>query len=211
MLLQVSTSWDSLEDYFQDLQSKYRLRVRKALHASTELMHREFTAEELKNYQPKIFELYNKTADGSDFNLVKLHDEYFYQLKIALQDNYRIFGFFKNDELIAFYSYVADGHELMGHFLGTMKENNNKYQVYMNILLKYIEHGIQSKFTVINLARTAIEIKSSVGAVPTEMVCYLTHRNKMYNAFVPNLLRYLKPEEEYVIRMPFKKSKTAHS
>jgi hypothetical protein len=76
----------------------------------------------------------------------------------------------------------------------------------MNILIKYIEHGIKGHFKTINLARTALEIKSSVGAVPVEMICYLTHRNKMYNAFVPNLIDYLKPEDNYIIRQPFKKT-----
>jgi hypothetical protein len=207
MVLNISSEWNSLEDYFSDLQSKYRLRVRKALLAASTLSHKEISGNEINLYQDKIYNLYLNTADGSDFNLVKLHKNYFPQLKTALGNRYRIFGFFEHDELIAFYSFIDDSPQLMGHFLGTMKENNIKYQVYMNILLKFIEHGIQGHYNMINLARTAIEIKSSVGAVPVEMICYLTHRNKIYNAFVPNLIQYLKPEEKYTIRQPFKKLK----
>ena len=205
MILNVSPEWNSMEDYFSDLQSKYRLRVRKALHSATSLIHKEFGNSELDIYKDKIYDLYINTADGSDFNLVKLHREYFPELKKALGDRYRIFGFFRDQDLIAFYSYLDDSPQLMGHFLGTMKENNLKYQVYLNILLKFIQHGIEGKYSSINLARTAIEIKSSVGAVAVEMICYLTHRNKIYNAFVPNLIQYLKPEENYTIRQPFKK------
>ncbi len=207
MVLNISSEWNSIEDYLSDLQSKYRLRVRKALLAAKTLTHREIQNNELNLYQDKIYDLYLNTADGSDFNLVKLHKEYFPQLKSALGDRYRIFGFFEHDELIAFYSFIDNAPQLMGHFLGTMKENNIKYQVYLNILLKFIEHGIHGHYSIINLARTAIEIKSSVGAVPVDMICYITHRNKIYNAFVPNLIQYLKPEEKYTIRQPFKKLK----
>jgi hypothetical protein len=205
MILHVHPEWNNMEDYLGSLQSKYRLRVRKALDAGKDLEHRELSLEEVYQYNQKIYDLYFNTADGSDFNLVNLHKDYFPKLKEAFGDRYRVFGFFKNDDLIAFYSFVDDTPELMGHFLGTMKENNLKYQVYFNILLKFIQHGIEKKYSKINLARTAIEIKSSVGAIPVEMICYLTHRNKIYNAFVPNLIKYLKPHEKYTIRKPFKK------
>lgn len=207
MILELRDHWNTLDDYLSDLQSKYRLRIRKAQQASAKLEHRELDLKDLLFYQDKIYDLYFNTADGADFNLVKLHKEYFTQMKSALDNRYRIFGYFNQDELIAFYSYIDDSDELMGHFLGTMKANNFKYQVYINILLKYIQHGIAGKYKKINLARTAIEIKSSVGAMPADMVCYLTHRNRIYNAFVPNLIRYLKPRDKYIVRQPFKKSK----
>lgn len=207
MLLHLHPEWKTLDNYISDLQSKYRLRVRKALDASVDLIHKEFGTDELTRYQEEIYQLYFNTADGSDFNLVKLHKEYFLRLKMTLGERYRIFGFFKDQKLIAFYSFFDDAPELLGHFLGTMKENNLMHQIYLNILLKFIEHGIKGNYTVINLARTAIEIKSSVGALPVEMICYLTHRNKIYNTFVPNLIQYLKPAEKHVIRHPFKKAK----
>jgi len=207
MILNLSASWQTMDDYFNALQSKYRLRVKKALDASSDLEHIEFQAEDVDKYQEKIYELYFNTADGSDFNLVKLHKQYFLNIKKTLGPKYRIFGFFLHGELMAFYSFMNDGTEMVGHFLGTMKENNFKYQVYLNILLKFIEHGIQGKYRSINLARTAIEIKSSVGAVPVDMVCYLTHRNKIINRMVPKLLHYLKPDTTFTIRSPFKKSK----
>lgn len=205
MILSISKDWTSIESYLTDLQSKYRLRIRKAAHAADDLTHKELSIDEIENLQEKIYNLYLNTADGSDFNLVNLHPEYFFRLKLALGIKYRIFGFFQQDELIAFYSFVDDSPELLGHFLGTMKENNLKYQIYMNILLQFIKQGIEGKYKTINLARTAIEIKSSVGAVPVDMLCYLTHRNKIYNAFVPNLIQYLTPKEKYIIRKPFKK------
>ena len=205
MILHLQAEWKSLDHYIAALQSKYRLRIKKALVAGAPLTHTEFDLEQLAVLHPAIYQLYLNTADGADFNLVKLHPTYFLELKRRLGNRYRIFGFFHDNELIAFYSFIDDGHQLLGHFLGTMKENNLRYQVYFNILIKFIEFAIQGQFKEINLARTAIEIKSSVGAVPVDLVCYLTHRNRFVNHLVPNLIQYLKPDEQYTIRKPFKK------
>lgn len=205
MILHLQAEWKSLENYIAALQSKYRLRIKKALVAGAPLTHIEFNLEQLASLHPAIYQLYLNTADGADFNLVKLHPKYFLELKRQMGNRYRIFGFFHENELIAFYSLIDDGQQLLGHFLGTMKENNLRYQVYFNILIKFIEFAIQGQFKEINLARTAIEIKSSVGAVPVDLVCYLTHRNRFVNHLVPNLIQYLKPDEQYTIRKPFKK------
>lgn len=206
MMLHLNAEWKSLNDYIAALQSKYRLRIKKALQAGASLTHKEFDLEQLADYHSAIYQLYLNTADGADFNLVKLNPNYFLELKRQLGTRYRIFGFFHDNELIAFYSLIDDGQQLLGHFLGTMKENNLRYQVYFNILIKFIEIAIQGNFKEINLARTAIEIKSSVGAVPVDLVCYLTHRNRIVNHLVPNLIQYLKPDEQFTIRKPFKKA-----
>lgn len=55
-----------------------------------------------------------------------------------------------------------------------------------------------------HFARTALEIKSSVGAVPENLYCYLRHQNPLVNKFTGTLLDYLKPVEEWLPRHPFK-------
>jgi hypothetical protein len=55
-------------------------------------------------------------------------------------------------------------------------------------------------------ARTALEIKSSIGAVPEPLFCYLCHQNVIINRFAGTILDYLKPVEEWQQRHPFKHS-----
>ncbi|MBK9109048.1 MAG: N-acetyltransferase [Saprospiraceae bacterium] len=204
MLLYLEPSWQSFENYMDALQSKYRLRLRKALEAASGLTHRELSVKDIRIHEKILFEYYKRAADNSDFNLVDLHPNYFSGLKMGIGDKFRVFGFFRDEQLIAFYSFIDDGEELVGHFLGTSEEVNGHYQLYLNILIQFIKHGIGGRFKIISLARTAIEIKSTIGAVPEEMVCYVTHRNKVYNRWVPNLLEYLKPQKNYTLRTPFK-------
>lgn len=209
MWIQVRPDWVNFDHYLNDLQSKYRLRLRKAMEASASLIHREMEFSEVQEHEQKIFELYKKTADQSDFNLVDLHPNYFSGLKSMLGNKFRVFGFFKDGELVAFYTFLDDGNDLVGHFLGASTDINTKYQLYLNMLIHYIRHGIHGRFQRILLARTAIEIKSSVGAEPEEMMCFIAHRNKIYNRWVPNLLEFLKPRKPYILRTPFKEFVTA--
>ncbi|MBK7700778.1 MAG: hypothetical protein IPJ39_19635 [Saprospiraceae bacterium] len=58
------------------------------------------------------------------------------------------------------------------------------------------------------MSRTAIEIKSTVGAVPHEMYLYLKHQNPIINKTVEHILGFVKPSEAYIIRSPFRDGQT---
>lgn len=206
MVVHLRPNWTTLAHYMEDLQSKYRLRLRKAMDASAQLQHVELDLENIRAHEESIYEFYKRTADQSDFNLVNLNPHYFSGLKSMLGNKFRLFGFFNHDELVAFYTFLDDGSDLVGHFLGTSAAVNGQYQLYLNMLIHFIQHGIVGRYQRVLLARTAIEIKSSVGAVPEEMVCYIAHRNRIYNRWVPNLLEFLKPQKHFTLRSPFKEA-----
>lgn len=86
------------------------------------------------------------------------------------------------------------------------KKGNQREKVYTNILLNLIEQGIEHKISTIDFGRTALEIKSSVGAEEEKLFCYITHRSKLYNKFISKLLDFLKPEEPWIKRNPFKEN-----
>jgi hypothetical protein len=56
----------------------------------------------------------------------------------------------------------------------------------------------------INFARTALEIKSSVGAVPCDLSIYLRHRNRISSSVIKFVFEKLTPEEDWQPRSPFK-------
>ena len=57
---------------------------------------------------------------------------------------------------------------------------------------------------IIDFARTALEIKSSVGAVPCDLSIYVRHRNRISGSMMKFIFDYLTPEEEWQPRSPFK-------
>ena len=76
--------------------------------------------------------------------------------------------------------------------------------MYLNILYDIIKIGFDQKCRSVVFARTALEIKSSVGAEPHEMYWYLRHRNKVSNRFLSQIVDYLNPKDDWVQRKPFK-------
>ena len=204
MIMHLDESWNSFEDYLEALSSKYRVRVRRAFKKANKIERKLLTWAEIQRYEERIYELYSEIAEKAEFNIIKLHPKYFTELKKELPRKVKIYGYFLGDELIAFNSLIKNKDEMEAHFLGYDLNNNREYQLYLNILYDIIQEAIQVKAKSINFARTALEIKSSVGAEAREMFLYLKHRNNFNNKFVPRLLKYLSPVEEWTPRSPFK-------
>ena len=99
---------------------------------------------------------------------------------------------------------MINGDEIEAHFLGYEEEVNKEKQLYMNMLLDIISLGIEIGVHSIIYGRTAMEIKSSVGAEPFHMRFYLQYQNALINPFVPWVYQMLEPEAEWIQRHPFK-------
>ena len=205
MVMKLDPDWKSFEDYTSAMTSKYRVRTKRAFKKAAVLEKRSFDETMIVEYQERIFELYQLVAEKSGFNLISLNSNYLLALKKKFKDEFRLDGYFLNGKLIAFYTTIANGHELEAHFLGLDPEPNKQHQVYINILYDIIRRAIDNQCKEIVFARTATEIKSSVGALPHEMYCYMRHRNAFSNKFMTPILDYLKPVDEWVLRNPFKK------
>ena len=106
--------------------------------------------------------------------------------------------------MVAYFTTLNDHKETHAHFLGMDNSFNNKYQLYLNILYDIIKVGIESGASIVDFARTAPEIKSSVGAEPHEMYIFVKHRNAFLNKFVNSVFKYLEPQRNIIYRSPFK-------
>jgi hypothetical protein len=71
------------------------------------------------------------------------------------------------------------------------------------MLYEYIREAIRMKTRQVIFGRTAMEIKSTVGAFPVDMKCYIRHRKKAPNALLKLLFGYIKPSD-FEQRVAFK-------
>lgn len=202
--MRMGIHWSTFDDYLNAMGSKYRVRARRAFKKAAGISKRELTIAEMEAYQPRIYELYKSIADGAGFNAFLLHPHYFTALKQFLGDRYQMVGYFMEDQLVAFRTTILNGEELEAHFLGVDEHYNREHQIYLNILYDLVGAGIYHQVKYIDFARTALEIKSSVGAVAAQQDCYIRHRNRLSNALLNLLIRYLSPKEEWTPRHPFK-------
>lgn len=206
LILDLRPEWRDFSDYLAALSSKYRVRARKAqrlLEASVQA--RNLTSEEIIAMESRLFALYQRVVDDSGFNVIHLHPGYFQALVRHLPEDFHVRGYFLDGELIGFLTAITNHNgEMEAHFLGYDEAYNPGFKLYLNMLLDLIRLAIDHRSTRLIYARTADEIKSSVGAVPVDLTCYIRHRSPFSNKFIRPLLDYLRPEEQPVLRHPFR-------
>lgn len=204
MMLQLKDHWNSFDDYLSDLKSKYRVRVKRAFKKLGDIEKREFSLEDIRQNNQRIYDLYKETANEAGFNLFTLPPDYFTRLKEYLGDKMKLVAYFKGDVIISYYTIIFNTDYMEAHYLGYDKSTNGAHQTYLNMLFDLIKEGIHSSNDKIQFARTALEIKSSVGAIPYEMLCYLKHRSSLKNKILPKALEWMVPIKEWKPRTPFK-------
>lgn len=204
MIMNLDPSWETFDDYLQAVRSKYRVKFKKVIKQGSAIEIRSLNEEDMIEYNDRIYELYSSTADRALFSLFKLDQNYFKKLKKCFGDQLIINGMFLENKLIGFYTFVQNLNHGDAHFIGYDVSLNSKYNIYFNILLGLIKEAIQTKSRFLNLSRTALEIKSSVGAEPHEMNIYLRHENALINKMLPFALARIVPKNDWEPRSPFK-------
>ncbi len=196
--------YHNFDEYLAAMSTKYRTRAKRAMKKLEAVERRELSLADIQRELPRIYDLYCEVAKNAGFNMVDLNERYLAALKRDLGAHFRMFGYYLNGELLAFYTTIQNGRELEAHFLGYDKARNHDLQLYLNILYDIVRNGLDAHCTTIIFARTALEIKSSIGAVAHSLWCYVRHQNGLFNNFTSTILDYLKPVEIWQPRHPFR-------
>ena len=209
MHMEIRPHWNTFDDYLGDMSSKYRVRAKRARKKGSAIVKKVLSLEEIKENEAQIYALYKTIADKAGFNAFLLHPQYFTMLQQHLGERYKLTAYYIDDQLVAFYTAIFNGEEMDAHFLGVDEAYNRQHQVYLNILYDLVNLGIESKSKHLDFARTALEIKSSVGAVSQDLLCFFRHRNTLSSKVVQVVFDSLNPKEEWQPRQPFKVNKAS--
>ena len=204
MVLNLESSWTNFDDYLNAMTSKYRVRARRARKQNKEVVKKELDAGQSIGLSKRLDRLYHEIAGHADFNVAYLPANYFAAFKEAFPERFRIFAYYFQEKLIGFSTTFLNHETLEAHFLGFEREMNTKFQLYLNMLYDMVEIGIESRVSQINFARTALEIKSSIGAIPQYFNSYVKHTGKFANFLMPYVIERFEPEVKWVQRKPFK-------
>ncbi len=204
MILNIKPEWKSFEDYSNDLSKKYRARLKSAKKKIDGIQKRELDIESIKKYQNEMNILYQNVAENAPFNTFFLTKNHFESMKQNLQENFKVFGYFFNEKLIGFYTLILNNNDIDTYFLGYDKEIQKEKQIYLNMLFDMTEFGISNQFKRIVFGRTALEIKSTIGAEPVEIFGLIKHNNKAINPFMEKIFKSLNPKVGWIQRKPFK-------
>jgi len=200
----LNLEFQNMDAYLGAMSTKYRTRAKRAFKKLDGIERRTLSYAEIRQELPTIYRLYRDIANNAGFNMVDLNEQYLAALQHELPDHFNLYAYYLEGKLVAFYTTIRNYDELEAHFLGYEKALNHDYQIYLNILYDIVKLGLEGACTHIVFARTALEIKSSIGAVAHNLACYLRHQHPVANHFVPTILDYLKPVEDWQPRHPFK-------
>lgn len=203
MLFAVRDQWKTEEDYVAALSKKYRDQYKRARKKGSGLTKRQLSLEEIIAQEEVIYDLYYHVARSAPFNTFFLPKNHFAVFKEQLQENFLFYGYFENEKLIGFNTLIKNGSDLDTYFLGYDDSVQREKMLYLNMLYDMIGYAIKEQFKTIIFARTALEIKSSVGATPLKMYGMMRHDNKFINRRLDFFFRYLEPETIWKERHPF--------
>lgn len=204
MVFSVRHTWTSERDYVNDLTKKYRDQYKRARKKAEGITMRQLSAQEISKNSAKLYELYLTVAQNAPFNTFYLREIHWLSLKENLGDNFLFYGYFEGDQLIGFDTLIKNGNTMETYFLGYDGQVQKQRMLYLNMLYNMLGYAIKNRFKRVIFARTAMEIKSSVGATPAELIGFMKHRNSVFQAFMPKLYRYFEPEAQWQQRHPFK-------
>jgi len=204
MVLTLNTEWNEFDDYLSSFKSKFRVKAKKAYKTSCNLVAKDFTSEDVKLYKKELKKLYYNVKDKSSFNPETLNIATYVSLKEVLKEDFILRGYFLEDTLVGFMSGVVSQNSLDAHYVGIDYDLNKKHAIYSRMLYDYVQIGIERKLGYINFGRTAGEIKSTLGAVPEELTCYVRHKKSVANFLFKPFIRKIKPSV-FEQRFPFKK------
>ncbi|WP_420570970.1 hypothetical protein [Kordia sp.] len=204
MIITLKPEWKSFDDYKSALKSKYRVKANKADSKSENLIAKEFTYQEIEQYKSELQALYENTIANANFNAQILDLDTYMVLKKTHGDQFIVKGYFLEEDLVGFLSAMRNGDNLDAHFIGLDYALNKENAIYPRILNDYVRLGILHGAKRINLGRTASEIKSTLGAKPQDLTCYMRHKRPFINSLMKPFIKNIRIKD-FKEHKPFKK------
>jgi hypothetical protein len=184
MEMELDENWNHFDDYLNDLSRKYRQRANKIVKSKLKIEYKELNIKDLIREKEAINELYMNIVKQQTIAMGLLNSDYFIHMKEQLGEAFKVHGYYKEGELIAFSSHIhyMGKNKMEIHYIGLNYEYNQTYNLYFNILFDGIKSAIEHRFATIEMGRTAREAKANVGAIAVENFNYIWLR--------PGILRF---------------------
>ena len=204
MFLTLSEDWKKEKDYVDALSKKYRDQYKRARKKAEGIEKRQLELPEILELESRIYDLYAHVARNAPFNTFFLAKNHFSSLKKNMGESFRFFAYFEEGKLIGFNTLFQHDELLETYFLGYDPSIQKEKMLYLNMLYDMVGCAIVNGFKHIQFGRTAMEIKSSIGAIPVKMYGLMEHNTPLINRYLDKIFRFLEPEVSWTQRHPFK-------
>tara|TARA_B100000609_G_C17222817_1_gene441791 strand:+ start:10544 stop:11992 length:1449 start_codon:yes stop_codon:yes gene_type:complete len=202
MAVTLRPEWNSFDDYMGAMTKKYRKRVRDARKKGAGLSRRSLQAQEILHHAARIDALFVEVLHRAGFRLARITAETFASLKTRLGERLIFDVYELEGEIVGFKVSLLNKSYLDAYLVGIDYEVNRAHCLYQNMLYDFVELGLDMKKESVHMGRTALEIKSCVGAEAQEMSFYVRHPQTLPNTLLKPFFS-LAPEKEWTPRHPF--------
>lgn len=203
MLMHLREEWKTFEDYLAAMNTKYRQRAKSAYKKSKDIQHRDLSLEELEQNSAILQELFRNVLRDDKFALVDPDAEFIQSIKEKMGDDFKVRGYFLEGEMVAFITLLDCPKHTEAHYLGYEPSLNRSHKLYQRILYDIVAYSLERGASCISFGRTALEIKSCVGAEGKSMNLYLKINRKLINRLAAPVMARIKMPE-WQPRSPFK-------
>lgn len=159
--------WKTFEDYLASQRSNYRHRLQKALKKGRELQFRFL--EDNREFDETYHSFYLRLNTTSRIRIEQLDISWF------RSDLGRILVCEHDGKPQGFAQAIENGKELVWAFVGHHQEDNAQRDIYLNLILRLIRHGIENGFEVFEMGQTAEEAKLRLGGTYTPLKALVRH------------------------------------
>lgn len=179
MEVDLKRDWSTFEEYSAALRKKSRTKIRRIIRGSEELVLKNLSLEEVEKSADLLHSLYKQVYGRAGFTLGKLYKEDLISLKKYWGDDFPVIAYYLEDEMVGFQCGIITDHTTEAYFVGFMLEENIIHFMYQRMLLEFIKQGIAKGSKKIVMGRTALDIKSSLGACPKRLLCHMKVDNPL--------------------------------
>ena len=173
MEIDIKPEITNFEEYTAALRKKPRTKVRRILKCSDELSLRSLSLEEVEANISRLHELYSMVYDRAAFTLGKLYPEDIIELKRSWGEDFPVIAYELEGEIVGFQCGMVTPFATEAFFVGFILEENKTHAIYQRMLLEFIKQALAKGSHKIGLGRTALDIKSSLGACPKRLACHM--------------------------------------
>lgn len=203
MVLKIHEGWQSMDDYFFSMKTKFRNKAKGAYKKSKPLEVKSLSYEDIIAHKDRLKTLFNNVLERSNYIFGTIEPLAFAEFKKNLGDHFSMRGLFYDDHLIGFSAAFFHRGIMEANYVGIDYDYNLKLAVYQRLLYDYVEQAISKGSKELQLGRTSELIKSSLGAKPVNMKLYAKHKMALTNMLMSTILGFVSPSK-FELRKPFK-------
>jgi hypothetical protein len=209
MILQLNPSWESFDDYLNDMKSDYRSRIRKTLQNLDEsgIVLERLGPEQVEAAAAEIYGLYHQVHDRKKLRLATIGENWIPALARHYQSDFRtvVARPKEGGKILGFVTLIRDGDSAFGYYIGFDKALAARgLPLYMSLIYAGVAQAIDMRAVRFVMGRTALGPKAQIGAKAQATYGYLRHRSFALNLAIPSILAVLPVPEQAPDRHPFK-------